>query len=185
MGSKTKRVLATAKRKGRSAKSEAERATVNLTMRLRPDLYESLRRSAEENGRSISAQAERRLSSEEPSAIARLVDAAISAIEQRAGKGWREDELVRRKCRAAADYVLDLMLGDPITRQLSLRPYVESELSLLHRYLAGEDRILAMLSVKPSTREDAEKMVRHWQAWLEANSLAKPLLEMFQRDTTE
>lgn len=172
------------KRKGRPAKPEAERATVNLTMRLRPELYESLRSSAEENGRSISAQAERRLSIEEPSAIARLVDAAVSAIERRAGKSWRDDDLVRRKCRAAADHVLDLMLGEPVTRQLSLKPYVERELSLLHRYLAGEDGVSALLSKEPSSREDAEEMVRYWEEWLNATSVGRQLFETFyERDT--
>lgn len=114
-----------------------------------------------------------------------MVDLAIRVIERDAGKRRSDDDLVRRKCRAAADHVLDLMLGEPITRMLSLRPYVERELSLLRRYLTGEDNVLALLGEKPSSREDAEKMVRYWEAWLDANSLAKPLLEMFYGDTTK
>lgn len=49
------------KRKGRPPLLEGERASLNFTMRLQPSLYESLKRAAAVNCRSISAEAEFRL----------------------------------------------------------------------------------------------------------------------------
>lgn len=82
-------------------------------MRIRPDLYEEIRRDAEANGRSISAQAERRLVHREPTEndVGRLVGMIVDAVEARAGKTWHEDVSIKKRCRSAADFALTVLLG--------------------------------------------------------------------------
>ena len=111
-----------AKKRGRPTKPKAERAvSVNFTMRLRPKMMEELRNSADDNDRTISAEAERRLAQPDVGDVARMVGAAISTVERRVGRQWREDPRVAAQCRFAADAVLNLLLGEPepVGRQMS------------------------------------------------------------------
>lgn len=101
------------RKKGRPPRSENGPSTVNLTMRLQPAIYEAIREDAERYGRSISAQAERRLLYREPTAsdAGRIVGLVIDAVVQRAGISWTEDEAVKRRCRSAADFALTVLFG--------------------------------------------------------------------------
>ncbi|WP_158811088.1 hypothetical protein [Beijerinckia sp. L45] len=102
------------KRKGRPPKSDNGTVVVGA-MRIDAEVYEALRLEAEENGRSVTAQAERRLKQREPNGtdIGRVIDMAIDAIQHRAeGKTWADDAGVRLQCRAAIDQLADLMLGE-------------------------------------------------------------------------
>src|SRR4051794_18789757 len=85
-----------AKRKGRPRLPEAEKALINLTMRLRRGLAEQLKNAASISDRSISAEAEQRLNesfNQDPNVqIMRAVRNAIEVFEHISGKKWFEDE---------------------------------------------------------------------------------------------
>lgn len=102
-------MISDGKRKtGRPPKDETARVTMSLAMRIRPELYEEIRKLAEENGRSISAQAERRLLLQEND-VSRLVGAAVERARDRAKKhGIIAPDAIEEECRRAAHIAVEI-----------------------------------------------------------------------------
>ena len=106
-----------AKRQGRPRLPEAEKASINMTMRLRPDLADRLRNASAESKRSMSAEAEQRLieSLEEgPNAhLLKAIRNAIEVFERTTGKKWFDDE---------ATSILALNTATAVLRAIMLPP---------------------------------------------------------------
>jgi hypothetical protein len=106
-----------AKRKGRPPLPEGEKASINLTMRIRPEMSERLKKASAISGRSISAEAEQRLNEsfdEGPNVqVMRAVRNAIEVFERTSGKKWFEDESTSMLALNAAMAVLRAIMLPP------------------------------------------------------------------------
>lgn len=178
------------KTRGRPKKLDKAPATNVLQMRIAPELYEELRESAARNGRSISAQAERRLIHSEPAAsdVGRMIDTVVHAIERREGKTWQEDSAVRAQCRTAAEFMLRLILGAPFADAAIDEAVNEKVRSLFKKatrvptifsQLLADSGHLSPEEASPSP-EEADRALEELSAFVNARSLA---LDFYDRAT--
>ena len=104
------------RRGGRPRKYASEGKRPTLTFRVRGKLYEQLQQGADAGQRSISEEIERSLEryyeqKDSYGDLARSIGSAVRAIEKTAGRPWYADDEMRLRARAAAEAVLDLLVG--------------------------------------------------------------------------
>ena len=138
-------------KRGRTRIPKGTRApTINFTMRLAPKLLDQLRQAAEQNERSISAEAEKRLAQPEVNDVARMIGLVIDAAEKREGKPWNKDEQMMLLCLSASLHTLGIVFGQSMAGTL-----VQSALSDAVDRMSDASAGKARDGIKPSAEEAA------------------------------
>ena len=122
------------KKRGRPELPLTERKSGNITFRVRDRLQQRIAEEAARSQRSLSEEIERSLEDhyahrDSYGELARLLGAAVKAIEIASGKRYSDDRKTRIQTRAALDQILDVMVWphiDIVERKVRLEDAFEA-----------------------------------------------------------